>query len=292
MIVVIIGPTATNKTKFAIELAKQINGEIINADAFQVYKQLNIGVNKPTEEQLKQVNFHLINCINTDQKWDIKKFQDEANKIIRQLIVNHKIPIVVGGSHLYVDALIKNYDLSSFKERDNEFENFSTQELFEKFETIDSTKAKTICNNRQRLIRALQIYAHAHSCISPMNNKNKSLYKSLIIFCNDERQVIYEKINQRVDKMINNGWIDEVQTLIHQYTNINKLNAFKAIGYQEIYHALINNTKVDIEKIKQRTRQYAKRQLTWIKHHYEQPLIFNQNNMNEIFTKVKSWLAK
>lgn len=289
-IVVIVGPTCTNKTKLAIKLAKKINGEIINADAFQVYKQLNIGVNKPSKEQLREVKFHLISNININDKWDIKRFQDEANKLINQLINNGKTPIVVGGSHLYIDALIKNYDLSLFVERNNEFENFSTQELFEKFKSIDSKKAQSINNNRQRLIRALQIYTHALSN-SPMNKTKSNFYDSLIIFCNADRNLIYEKINRRVDEMFKCGWIEEVKQLMNQYKDINKLNAFKAIGYLYIYDAIINNTKVDVDKIKQHTRQYAKRQLTWIKHHYDSPLVFNQNNIDEIIDKTKTWLT-
>jgi tRNA dimethylallyltransferase len=119
--------------------------------------------------------------------------------------MNCKIPIVVGGSHLYIDALIKNYDLSSFDERDDKFENLSTPELFEKFKLIDEAKAQTMINNRQRLIRALQIYTHARSSIPPMTKKNKQLYDSLIIFCNEKRELIYEKTNKRVDEMINKG---------------------------------------------------------------------------------------
>lgn len=289
-IITIVGPTATNKTKLAVALTKQINGEIINADAFQVYKQLNIGVNKPSKEQLKQVNFHLINNINITDKWDIKRFQDEANKIINELIKKNKIPIIVGGSHLYIDALIKNYDLSSFHERNNEFENLTTQELFDRLNKIDTKKAQSIFNNRQRLIRALQIYAHSYTSIPPMNKRNKEMYEPLIIFCNDDRKLIYDKINKRVDEMMEKGWIDEVSSLLVQYKDINNLNALKAIGYQDIYHALINNTKVDIDKIKQRTRQYAKRQLTWIKHHYLPQIVFNQNNIDEVISKTKTWL--
>jgi tRNA dimethylallyltransferase len=104
--------------------------------------------------------------------------------------------------------------------------------------------------------------------------------------------LIYEKTNKRVDEMINKGWVEEVKQLIQKYKHLDKLNSFKAIGYQEIYHALNNNTKIDIDKIKQRTRQYAKRQLTWIKHHYDNMLVFDQNNANEIVIKVKTWLAK
>ena len=290
-IVVIVGPTATNKTKLAILLAKECNGEIISADAFQVYKQLNVGVNKPTSAQLKTIPFHLVNHLDITQKWDIKRFQDEANKIINKLIVREKLPIIVGGSHLYIDALIKNYDLSSFKERSDQFTNLTTNQLYEQLKMLDEKKAQTIINNRQRLIRALQIYASAQrASISPMNKKKEIIYDPLIICCLDTREFIYKAINARVDNMLKNGWIDEVKNLISKYPNITKLNAFKAIGYLKIYNGLQKGDSIDIDEIKRRTRQYAKRQLTWIKHHYVNPLVYDQTNTKEVITKVYAWI--
>jgi tRNA dimethylallyltransferase len=182
--------------------------------------------------------------------------------VIKQIYIENKIPIIVGGSHLYVDALIKNYDLSSFNERDNQFADLSTQELYERLKILDQGKAVSIINNRQRLLRALQIYTQTPSKLTPMRNKNKSIYNALIIECSNERQLIYNRVNKRIDDMLDNGWIDEVAKLIISYKNVNDLSAFKAIGYSEIYHSLLEHKKLDVDKIKQRTRQYVKRQLT------------------------------
>ena len=287
-VIVIVGPTSTKKTSLAIKLANKINGEIISADAFQVYKELNVGVNKPTSKQLKLAKFHLINYISINEPWDIAIFQKTANKIINKIITNKKIPIICGGSNLYIDSLIKNYDLSACKQRSNNYDHLTNEELYNYiFKTDPNTTQKIGINNRKRLLRAHEILNEKNS----LSKKNSPLYKPLFILCqHNTRQELYEKINTKVLEMINNGWKDEVKALIKIKPNISQLNAFKAIGYEYILRAIKNNQPVDIAKIQQDTRRYAKRQLTWIRHHYQTDLIFNQTNEKEIINQVEKWI--
>lgn len=287
-VIVIVGPTSTKKTSLAIKLANKINGEIISADAFQVYKELNVGVNKPTSKQLKLAKFHLINYISINEPWDIAIFQKTANEIINKIITNKKIPIICGGSNLYIDSLIKNYDLTGSKQRSNNYEHLTNEELYNHVFKIDPNTAQKIgINNRKRLLRAYEILNEKNS----LSKKNSPLYKPLYILCqHNTRQELYEKINTKVLEMINNGWKDEVKALIKIKPNISQLNAFKAIGYEYILRAIKNNQPVDIAKIQQDTRRYAKRQLTWIRHHYQTDLIFNQTNEKEIINQVEKWI--
>ncbi|MDR0545928.1 MAG: tRNA (adenosine(37)-N6)-dimethylallyltransferase MiaA [Mycoplasmataceae bacterium] len=286
-IVIIVGPTATNKTKLAIDLAKAINGQIINADAYQVYQDFSIGVNCPTTQQQSQIKFHLLNCISPTDAWDIKAFQTRANVIIKELLNNNIVPIIVGGSHLYIDALINNYDLSATA-RDVSFENLTSEELFAKLFAYDQHAATTNKNNRRRLIRALQIYSQGKQ----LKKRNAALYEYIIISCEQERALLYQRINERVEWMLANGWIHEVKQLINKYPNWESLPAFKALGYSLIAHALINKGVIDKQKIMQLTRNYAKRQITWIHHHYTSVLVFNQKNKDEVIAQIKEWLSK
>jgi tRNA dimethylallyltransferase len=200
-IIVVVGPTATNKTNVAIALAKELNGEIVNADAFQVYRELNIGVNKPSTGELKQAPFHLIGNVSIKDKWDIKRFQKEANTIISGIYERKHIPIVVGGSHLYVDALILSYDLDSAPERDNSFDNLSIDELIAELKKYDTELVDKIGKNHKRLVRALQIA----NFTSVKRNHKKPIYNPLYVLCIKPREQLYEDINKRVDQMIKNG---------------------------------------------------------------------------------------
>lgn len=290
-VLVILGPTATNKTSLAIKLANDLNGEIINCDVFQTYKELSIGVNKPNDKELKQAKFHLVNEISLTQEWDIKKFKERANQIIKQLLDKNKLPIICGGSSLYTDALIKNYDLDHNPNRTNEFDSLSNEQLYEQLSKYSKELADKNKNNHKRLSRALEIYSQSNSS-SPMNKTNNPIYDFKIVLCTyKDRHELYEKINQRVNLMINSGWIDEVKSLIKlNIPNLVNLNGFKAIGYKSIYDSIIKNEQLNIDKIKQDTRHYAKRQITWIRHHYENYLTFNQDNYGEILESIKQWI--
>jgi len=273
-IIVIVGPTGSGKTKLAIDIAKAINGEIINADAFQVYKEISIGTAKATQEEIKQVKFYLNSEKSIYEPWDIKIFQDECKDIINKIISKKKIPIVVGGSNLYIDALINNYDLSA-DPRDDKYDNLTNEEIYKQLFSLNPEIAKKIdLNNRKRLIRALQINSSNQS----YHKKNPKLYDCFIIYSKPtSKEEMYDKINNNVDKMIKNGWKEEIENLYKKDKNVGNLNAFKAIGYQEILNSIINGSDINVDLIKQRTRQYAKRQITWINHHYQDLHVFNDN---------------
>ncbi len=288
-VIVIVGPTATSKTSLAIKLAKEFNGEIINGDAFQVYKELNIGVNKPTKQQLSKVKFHLIDELSINEEWDIKKFQHLGNKKIKEILDHKHLPIVCGGSSLYIDALVKNYDLDNIPKRSNEFDHLSADELYQQLSKYSLETANKNKGNHKRLARALEIYSNDQSD-DLMKKTNKQIYDFKIILTSFEsRNELYEKINKRVEQMLELGWIKEVKQFL-DYPNILNLNSFKAIGYREIYHSLKTNTELDVDKIKQNTRRYAKRQITWIKNHYHDCLVFNQSNYDEILKELKLWI--
>jgi tRNA dimethylallyltransferase len=200
-VIVIVGATGSGKTKLAIDIAKKYNGEIINADAFQVYKEISVGTAKANKEETKQVKFHLNGELSIYEPWDIAIFQERAKKIIDELIKNKKVPIIVGGSNLYIDALIYNYDLSA-PARDEQYENFTTPDLYDKLIKLDKNVASTIdAHNRRRIIRALQIISNNGA----FRKKNKPLYEPLIIYKEMPRELVYEKINNNVEKMIKNG---------------------------------------------------------------------------------------
>ncbi len=293
-IIVIVGPTTSHKTKLAIWIANKFNGEIINADAYQVYRDMSIGTNAPTTEELSSAKFHLNQTISLKDEWDIKKFQTLCFKTIDQLLNKNKLPIIVGGSNLYVESVIKNYDLSANK-RSCEYDQYDNQKLYDLLSKLNPKLADKIgINNRRRLTRALEVINQKNDK-KALEKTNKPIYDYLMIECNyPTRQELYDSINHKVDEMVKSGWEDEVKTIIDKYpgTDLSKFIGFKAIGYGDIYYAINNNIKVDYEKIKQKIRHYAKRQITWINNKYPQHLLFNQTNQKQIFNEIKKWITK
>ena len=293
-IIVIVGPTTSHKTKLAIKLANTFNGEIINADAYQVYADMSIGTNAPTQEEKQSAIFHLNQFLKLDDKWDIKKFKEMAEAKILELTNQNKLPIIVGGSNLYIDTLINNYQLLDLP-RNNDYDNLTNQELYDRLFKLNSTIADKIgINNRKRLIRAVQIIEHTNDPDAMVKRSNPQ-YDFLMIECNyPTRGELYQSINSKISSMFDEGWVDEVKQLIHKYPNldVNTNNAYKAIGYREVYDHIVNNSLLDIELIKQKVRHYAKRQITWINNKYPSHLLFKQDNESEILNKVEQWLKQ
>lgn len=293
-VIVIVGPTTSHKTFLAIQIAKSCDGEIINADAYQVYKGMNIGTNGPTIQELKEAKFHLNEIIYLNETWDIYKFKQECEKSITDILNRNKVPIIVGGSNLYVDCIIKNYDLIPIG-RSHEFDQWSNEQIYHELLLKDPISAFKIgLNNRKRLLRAIEVYSYSHNDHAIRATK-KPLYDFLIIKCEyKDRITLYESINNKVDEMIKNGWVNEIKSLIHQYHDFDLYhsNAFKALGYREIYDHILNRSDLNLDFIKQKIRRYAKRQLTWINNKFNIDLIFNQNNLFEIINQVQLWLNK
>lgn len=289
-LIIIVGSTASGKSSLALKIAKDFNLSIINADAFQVYKELNAGINKPTIQELKEVKHFFINSKSIYDEWHLKKFKDEAYELIDNSKEN--VFIVCGGSNLYIDSIIKNYHLVDVDET-LQYINFTNEQLYERLKKLDSEEANKISvNNRKRLEQALRI-------IESNNNQKKSemdknnfdqKYKYILISTKIPRESLYEKINSRVLEMINLGWKQEVKSLLEKDQNIMELNSLKAIGYKEVYDSIINDKDIDIESIQKKTRNYAKRQITWIKNKFQVNIEFDNSNYQEIKKYVKDFI--
>jgi len=259
MIVVIAGPTGVGKSKIAIELAKKLDAEIISADAFQVYKYMNIGTAKVREDETENIKHHMIDVYDVDSNIDVKKYQEDARKILNSLLLKNKNIIICGGTGLYIKALLYDY---KFQEEtfNNKYDNMSLEEL-QKLLPKDSLVDK---NNKRRVVRFLEKLDNGIK-----SEKSNKLYDFYMIGLTKEREEIYNKINLRVDEMIKEGLIDEVKNLYSKYKNARSINS--AIGYKEVILYLNNEISLEeaIEKIKLNTRRYAKRQYTFFNNQFD-----------------------
>lgn len=264
-VIVIVGPTAVGKTDISIEVAKYLNTEIINADASQFRKFLNIGTAKIDQTQTS-VKHHLIDIIDPLDDYSIKEFQTEARNLIAALNQQGMIPLLVGGSGLYVNATIFDYNLSNEgrnQVEEDKYQNLDNIELHKVLEELDyPTSLKIHPNNRKRVLRAIE---NAQTGIKISENicNNQEIYDALVISLDAERDILYDRINKRVDIMFDNGWLKEAADISNEYP----LSKIKEIGYKEIGEYFDGNLDFDEMKdiIKQNTRHYAKRQITWFK---------------------------
>lgn len=287
-VIVITGPTAVGKTKLSIELAKRYNGEIINADAVQVYKGLDIGSAKVTEEEKEDIPHHLFDIKEVDEEYTIYHYQKDCRKLIKEVQGRGKTPILVGGTGLYIKAALYDYKLSEEKET-NTYDNLTDEELYNKLLELD----KNIVidkNNRRRLIRALNYYKENNKSINT-NTTNKLLYDAIFIGLTTDRRILYDKINSRVDIMIKEGLLNEVKVFYDK--NIRTKPLLNAIGYREIYSYFDGNISLEeaIDKIKQNSRHYAKRQYTFFNH--QLPVVWfetDYSNFNNTVEKVINYI--
>ena len=276
-IVVIVGPTASGKTSLSIELAKKVNGEIISADSMQIYKEMNIGTAKITKEEMEGINHYLIDFIDPDKRYTVSDFKKDSSKAIKEILDKNKTPIVVGGTGLYVNSLIYeiNYSEMNFDEdyRNKLMEDAATPDglnyLWNKANEIDPEAMKKISkNDKKRIVRVLEIFnatGKTKTELEIKSRENDTKYEYLVYGINMDRTILYERINSRVDKMIKDGLIDEVRNIINKYDEFP--TAMQGLGYKEVVQYLCGNYNKEemIEKIKQETRRYAKRQMTWFR---------------------------
>lgn len=289
-IIVILGPTAVGKTKMSIELAKKLNGEIINADSMQFYKGLNIGTAKITDKEKENIKHHLFDILEVDEDYSIYNYQKDGRKKIEEIISNSKTPIIVGGTGLYIKALLYDYKLNETNIKEN-YENLSNEELYSKLISLDKD-INIDKNNRPRLIRAINYYLENNESISK-NVTDKLLYDTIFIGLTTNRNILYDKINKRVDSMIKAGLIEEVKSFFDK--KIYSKPLINGIGYKEIYSYLENKiTKEEaIEKIKQNSRKYAKRQMTFFNNKLDVKwFIVDYNNFNNTIDEVYSYIRK
>lgn len=287
-IIVITGPTAVGKTKLSIELTKRYNGEIINADAVQVYKGLDIGSAKVTEEEKEDIPHHLFDIKEVNEEYTIYHYQKDCRKLIKEVQGRGKTPILVGGTGLYIKAALYDYKLTEEKET-NTYDNLTDEELYNKLLELD----KNIVidkNNRRRLIRAINYYKENNKSINT-NTTNKLLYDAIFIGLTTDRRILYDKINNRVDIMIKDGLLNEVKAFYDK--NVRTKPLLNAIGYREIYSYFDGNISLEeaIKKIKQNSRHYAKRQYTFFNH--QLPIVWfetNYNNFNNTVEEVIDYI--
>jgi len=287
-VIVITGPTAVGKTKLSIELAKRYNGEIINADAVQVYKGLDIGSAKVTEEEKEDIPHHLFDIKEVDEEYTIYHYQKDCRKLIKEVQGRGKTPILVGGTGLYIKAALYDYKLTEEKET-NTYDNLTDEELYNKLLEVD----KDIVidkNNRRRLIRALNYYKENNKSINT-NTTNKLLYDAIFIGLTTDRRILYDKINTRVDIMIKDGLLNEVKAFYDK--NVRTKPLLNAIGYREIYSYFDGNISLEeaTDKIKQNSRHYAKRQYTFFNH--QLPVVWfetDYSNFNNTVEKVINYI--
>lgn len=267
-VLVIVGPTAIGKSSLAIELAKAFNGEIINGDSVSVYKELNIGSAKTLPEEQQGIPHHLIDYIDVEDNYDVSKFQFDARKAIEEISKKGKLPIVVGGTGLYIKALLEDYDFSQENKKENNYDQYTNEQLHAMLENVDKKSSEAIHpNNRKRVIRALEIASSGKTKSEIEENQTHTLlYDAKIIGLTMDRDRLKERIDRRVDQMIQLGLVNEVSTLFEKYSF--DCHCFSAIGYKEFIGYYKNDLDLNecVEQVKTHTRQFAKRQYTWFNH--------------------------
>lgn len=273
-IIVIVGPTAVGKTKLSIELAKVLETEIISGDSMQLYKGMDIGTGKVTRQEMGEIPHHMINIQEPDTPFSVATYQSEVKQAIAHLHGQGKLPIIVGGSGLYIQSILYDYqfdqkrDEELTKELETRIEREGNIALHDELSLVDPDQATSIHpNNKRRLIRALEIYYTTGKTKTELQQQQKSVasYNHFIIGLDMDRESLYNQIDSRVDWMIEQGLINEVSTLYHQ--GFEHTQAMKAIGYKELIPYIKGETDLTtaVALLKRNSRRYAKRQYTWFK---------------------------
>ena len=293
-IIAIAGPSSSGKTALAVEVAKELSGEIISVDSRQIYKGLDIGSAKPDEEEQQGIVHHMMDIIEVTQDYTVADFADMADKIIKDIIKRGKIPVLAGGTGLYYRVLLQDFDLPRVapnQELRDELNKYDTKELYQMLLELDEDIAKKIhYNNKVKIVRALEVCKTLGEPMSKVQKKKEADYNTLWIGLNSEnRSFLYDRINKRVDIMIQKGLLEEAKALFDKYGENNIL--MNTIGYQEFYPYLKGEETLDsaVEQLKQNTRRYAKRQISWFKAN-DKINWFNieKNSINDIKNKVIS----
>ena len=294
-LIVIIGPTASGKTALGIKIASEFNSEIISADSRQFYKELNIGTAKPSKSELSNVNHYFINNLSVNEEYSVGKYKEEVELFLKDYFKLKDTAIIVGGSGLFIDVIIKGIDNvpkvpNEFREKLNlSYKTKGLTSLIEKLKEVDLESYKKIdLKNPHRVIRALEVSLYSKTPYSSFHkgiNKLRNDFDIHFIGYNLSKEILYKRINKRVDLMIENGLVNEVKKL----TKFKHLNALNTVGYKEIFDFLDSNISLDeaIEQIKRNTKKYSKRQMTWFKK-YKKVLWIDENyKENEIIDDLK-----
>ena len=274
-VVVIVGPTASGKTTVSIELAKKINGEIISADSMQIYKYMDIGTAKPTLDEMQGIKHYMLDVVMPDETFNVAKYKSMAESAIEEILKKGKVPIIVGGTVLYVNTLVDGIEFADVP-GDEEYRNELIEKgyregamsIYKELEKVDSESAKKIDpNNIRRVARALEIYKVTGKTKTQLDieSRKEVKYDYRLFGMEWDRETLYNRIDLRVDKMIEAGLIDEVRNVTEKFKISN--TAVQGLGYKEVIEFLNGNISYEemIEKLKLETRHYAKRQLTWFR---------------------------
>lgn len=293
-VVVVVGPTGVGKTKMGVALAKYFDGEVISGDSMQIYKLMNIGTAKVTTEEMEGIPHHLIDIKNPKENYSVKEFQEEVRLKIDEISARQKLPIIVGGTGLYIKAALYDYVFSEsqidHQEYIEKYKNYSNEELYEFLKKIDLESASSLHpNNRQRVLRAIAIYESTGTKKSDLlaKQEHKLLYDVKFIGLTLPRDVLYKRINERVDSMMNQGLLQEIEMLMKMNLSP-ELQSMKAIGYKEwfAYYQGNQNLEETIELIKKNSRNYAKRQYTWFNN--QVPVKWFDVNLNDFDDTVNN----
>ncbi len=301
-VIVIVGPTAVGKTRVSIELAKRIGGEIISADSMQVYRYMDIGTAKPTLDEMEGIKHYLIDVVHPKDEFNAAKYRDMALECIREVTGKNKIPIIVGGTGLYVSTVVDNIEFSEtiadkeYREKLQETaDNLGTGILYEQLRQVDSKAAEKIHpNDTRRIIRALEVYKFTGKPISyhqKVSRRNPPEYDFIIIGLTMDRAKLYERINLRVDKMVAEGLEDEVRGLVDLGVDF-KDTSMQGLGYKEMAQYCLGTKSREevIETIKRDSRRYAKRQLTWFRRDERILWIDADAQLETILKKILNYL--
>lgn len=302
-VLAIVGPTGMGKTALSVELAKRYNGEIISGDSLQVYRKLDIGTAKVTPEEMQGIKHHLIDICDYWEDYSVADFQKMARQAIEEIHSRGKLPIVVGGTGLYIQALLYDYQLGGKVEATdfslrNELEEYGkihgNLALWEKLAKKDPVAADKIhYNNRRKVIRALEVFQQTGSSIAEIKEPPKKCYDFFLIGLDTQREVLYNRINLRVEEMFANGLEKEARLL----ENYETVQAAKGIGYREFFPYFKGKiTLAEVkELIKQDSRRYAKRQLTWFRNRMEPrwaDLVLQKEQISELEVEIHQWLEE
>ena len=281
LVIVVVGPTASGKTSLGIDIAKALNGEVVSADSMQIYKGLDVGTAKATKEEQRQIKHHLLDICDIGDSFSVARYKKLCYEKLDELINKNITPVIVGGTGLYINAVVNNMNFDDYTEENNTerreklekvLEENGKEYLYNMLKEVDKNAAQNIhINNTKRVIRALELAMQDvnKSSIEKRNdlwNRNPSKYNFVTVYIDMPRDMLYDRINRRVDLMKDSGVLEEARTLKEMKLDGNN-TAMQAIGYKEFFGLLDGKETLEeaLEKLKQSTRRYAKRQITWFK---------------------------
>lgn len=301
-VLVIVGPTAVGKTALSVELAKKFHGEIISGDSLQVYKKLDIGTAKIKTSEMEGIPHHLIDVIEPNETYSVADFQKVGRKLITEITERGRLPMIVGGTGLYIQSLLYDFQLGAKEESvtavrkkyEELAETLSKKELWEYLKTKDPLAAEKIhWNNQRKVIRALEVFEVTGYSITTPQEEPARLYDYCMIGLNTERALLYQRINQRVDSMLEEGLLEEARFVYE----LGEVQASQGIGYKEFYPYFKGEESLEnvVEQLKMNSRRYAKRQLTWFRNRLDAhwfDLLAESSSMEQIDQLIRTWLEE